>query len=167
MKKEKGKTKEKIKKWLSTNAYMPMGYVFIWVLPLILLVILAAESKTNVIAFKLWGSIVGVVIVVVYFVKLRAFIRSKCERELHEQNRVPVWLRAIQGVITILSFVAIILVFSCFDEMAKEITTFLIATCISVGVGYIWLCVDSYHRKPQYINRVSKRDCDNDSEQEG
>ena len=154
--------KEKFKKWLSKNAYMLIGYFFIWIVPLILLIILAAESKSQVVAFKLWGSLVGIVIVVVYFIKLRAFIRKKCERELTEQNRVPVWLRAIQGVITILSFVAIILIFTCFEEMAKEITTFLIATCVSVGIGYLWLCVDSYHRKPQYINRVSKRDCDNE-----
>lgn len=154
--------KEKFKKWLSKNAYMLIGYFFIWIVPLILLIILAAESKSQVVAFKLWGSLVGIVIVVVYFIKLRAFIRKKCERELTEQNRVPVWLRAIQGVITILSFVAIVLIFTCFEEMAKEITTFLIATCVSVGIGYLWLCVDSYHRKPQYINRVSKRDCDNE-----
>lgn len=152
--------KEKFKKWLSKNAYLIVGYFFIWFVPLILLIILAAESKSQVVAFKLWGTLVGVAIVVIYFVKLRSFIRSKCERELTEQNRVPVWLRAIQGFITILSFVAIILVFSCFEEMAKEITTFLIATCISVGVGYIWLCIDSVHRKPQYLNRVSQRDCD-------
>lgn len=157
---EKGKTKEKLKKWLSANSYLMVGYFFIWIVPVILLIILAAESKDNVVAFKLWGSLVGIVIVVVYFIKLRAFIRRKCERELTEQNRVPVWLRAIQGVVTILSFVAIILIFSCFETMAKEITTFLIATCVSVGFGYLWLCIDSYHRKPQYINRVSKRDCD-------
>ena len=152
--------KEKFKKWLSKNAYMLVGYFFIWIVPLILLVILAAESKSSVVAFKLWGSLVGVVIVIVYFVKLRAFIRKKCERELTEQNRVPVWLRLIQGVITVISFVAIILIFTCFGEMAKEIITFLIATCVSVGIGYVWLCIDSYHRKPQYLNRVSERDCD-------
>lgn len=151
---------EKFKKWFSKNAYMVFGYFFIWLVPLILLVILASESKSTVIAWKLWGTIVGVVIIIIYFVKLRAFIRKKCERELTEQNRVPVWLRAIQGLITIISFIAIILIFSCFEKMAKEITTFLISTCVSVGIGYIWLCIDSYHRKPQYINRVSVRDCD-------
>lgn len=154
--------KKGFKKWLSKNIYMVVGYFFIWIVPLILLVILASESKSATTGFKLWGSVVGVVIVVVYFVRLRAFIRKKCERELTEQNRVPVWLRLIQGVITVISFVAIILVFTCFGTMAKEITTFFVATAISVGVGYIFLCIDSYKRKPQYINRVSQRDCDNE-----
>lgn len=149
-----------MKKWLKDNIYLVIGYFFIWVVPLILLVILACESKSTNIAFKLWGSVIGVTIIVVYFVKLRAFIRKKCERELIEQNRVPVWLRIIQGVVTTISFVAIILVFSCFEKMSKEIMTYFICVCVAVAIGYIFLCLDSYHRKPQYINRVSKRDCD-------
>lgn len=149
-----------MKKWLKDNIYLVIGYFFIWVVPLILLVILACESKSTNIAFKLWGSVIGVTIIVVYFVKLRAFIRKKCERELIEQNRVPVWLRIIQGVVTTISFVAIILVFSCFEKMSKEIMTYFICVSVAVAIGYIFLCLDSYHRKPQYINRVSKRDCD-------
>lgn len=152
--------KENFKKWLKGNAYLIVGYFFIWVVPLILLVILACESKENTIAFKLWGSVLGVIIIVVYFLKLRSFVRKKCERELNEQNRIPLWLRAIQGLITIISFVAIILVFDCAKQMFSEIMTFFISTCVSVAIGYIWLCVDSYKRKPQYINRVSQRDCD-------
>ena len=149
-----------MKKWLTDNLYLIIGYFFIWVVPLILLVILATESKSTNIAFKLWGSVIGVIIIVVYFLKLRAFVRKKCERELIEQNRVPVWLRLIQLGVTTLSFVAIILVFSCFEKMAKEIINFFICTSVSVAMGYIFLIVDSYKRKPQYINRVDKRDCD-------
>lgn len=149
-----------MKKWLKENIYLGIGYFFIWLVPLILLVVLATESKSTVIAWKLWGSVVGVVIIIVYFLKLRAFIRKKCERELTEQNRIPIPLRLIQGLITIISFVALILMFSCFEKMMNEINTFFIWTCVSVALGYVFLCVDSYKRKPQYINRVSTRDCD-------
>lgn len=152
--------KKKLGTWIKDNMFVIFGNFFIWVVPLILLVILAFESRTNQVSFKLWGSVVGVILVVVYFLKLRSYVRKKCERELTEQNRIPVYLRLVQLLVAIISFGAIILVASAMKEMYQEIITFLWVSLIAVCIGYVFLTIDSYRRKPQYLNRVSERDCD-------
>lgn len=146
--------------WIKKNIFLIFGNFFIWICPLILLVIMACESRSTTISFRLWGSVVGLIMIIVYFVKLRSYVRKKCERELNEQNRVPVYLRFIQMLVAIISFGAIILVASVMREMYNEITIFLFSSLILVCIGYVFLMIDSYHRKPQYINRVSERDCD-------
>lgn len=152
--------KKRFTKWLNQNIYLMVGYFFIWFAPLILLVIMGITENEMRYSFELWGGIVGVVILIVYFVKLRAFIRKKVERELTEQNRVPIYLRLIQMFVSLIGFVSALFIIKVVSGSLDELYIFLGTTIAFIIVGYIFLMIDSYHRKPAYINRVKVRDSD-------
>ena len=153
--------KKRFTKWLNQNIYLMVGYFFIWVAPLILLVIMGiTKEKVDGWTFALWGGIVGIIILIVYFIKLRAFIRKKCERELTEQNRIPIYLRLIQMLVSLIGFVSALLVIKVVSNSINQLFIFLGTTIAFIIVGYIFLMIDSYHRKPAYLNRVKVRDSD-------
>jgi putative Ca2+/H+ antiporter (TMEM165/GDT1 family) len=152
--------KKRFTKWLNQNIYLMVGYFFIWVAPLILLVIMGINENKMRYSFELWGGIVGIIIVIIYFLKLRAFIRKKVERELTEQNRVPVYLRFIQMFVSLIGFVSALLVIKVVSDSLDQLYIFLGTTIAFIVIGYIFLMIDSYHRKPAYINRVKVRDSD-------
>lgn len=142
-----------MKKWLKDNKYVTIGEFFIWIVPLVLLVLLAFESKSKTISLKLWGDVILIFIAIIYFVGLRRVIHRKIDFEKHEQLRVPVWLRLIQGFVTMLCFVAVILMIDTIQDMFKEIMTYVICSMVSVFIGYIFLIIDSKYRKPKKIIR--------------
>lgn len=137
-----------------------VGYFFIWFAPLILLVIMGINENKMRYSFELWGGIVGIIIVIIYFLKLRAFIRKKVERELTEQNRVPVYLRFIQMFVSLIGFVSALLVIKVVSDSLDQLYIFLGTTIAFIVIGYIFLIIDSYRRKPAYLNRVKVRDSD-------
>ena len=152
--------KKRFTKWLNQNIYLMVGYFFIWLAPLILLVIMGINENEMRYSFELWGGIVGIIIVIIYFLKLRAFIRKKVERELTEQNRVPVYLRFIQMFVSLIGFVSALLVIKVVSDSLEQLYIFLGTTIAFIVIGYIFLIIDSYHRKPAYLNRVKVRDSD-------
>jgi putative Ca2+/H+ antiporter (TMEM165/GDT1 family) len=152
--------KKRFTKWLNQNIYLMVGYFFIWLAPLILLVIMGINENEMRYSFELWGGIVGIIIVIIYFLKLRAFIRKKVERELTEQNRVPVYLRFIQMFVSLIGFVSALLVIKVVSDSLDQLYIFLGTTIAFIVIGYIFLIIDSYHRKPAYLNRVKVRDSD-------
>ena len=152
--------KKRFTKWINQNIYLMVGYLFIWLAPLILLVIMGITKENDKWTFALWGGIVGIIIVVVYFVKLRAFIRKKCERELTEQNRIPIYLRIIQMFVSLIGFVSALLVIKVVSDSLDQLYIFLGTTIAFIVIGYIFLIIDSYRRKPAYLNRVKVRDSD-------
>lgn len=138
-----------------------VGYFFIWVAPLILLIIMGiTKEEVDGWTFALWGGIVGIIILIVYFVKLRAFIRKKCERELTEQNRIPIYLRLIQMFVSLIGFVSALFIIKVVSNSINQLFIFLGTTIAFIIVGYIFLIIDSYRRKPAYLNRVKVRDSD-------
>ena len=152
--------KKRFIKWLTQNIYLMVGYFFILFAPLILLIIMGITEKEMRYSFELWGGIVGIIILIVYFVKLRAFIRKKSERELTEQNRIPIYLRFIQMFVSLIGFVSALLIIKVISNSLDELYIFLGTTIAFIVLGYIFLMIDSYHRKPAYINRVKVRDSD-------
>jgi len=152
--------KKRFTKWINQNIYLMVGYFFIWLAPLILLVIMGINENEMRYSFELWGGIVGIIIVIIYFLKLRAFIRKKVERELTEQNRVPVYLRFIQMFVSLIGFVSALLVIKVVSDSLEQLYIFLGTTIAFIVIGYIFLIIDSYRRKPAYINRVKVRDSD-------
>ena len=152
--------KKRFTKWLNQNIYLMVGYFFIWFAPLILLIIMGINENEMRYSFELWGGIVGIIVVIVYFVKLRAFIRKKCERELTEQNRIPIYLRLIQMFVSLIGFVSALLVIKVVSDSLEQLYIFLGTTIAFIVIGYIFLIIDSYRRKPAYINRVKVRDSD-------
>lgn len=142
-----------MKQKLKENIYLLIGEFFIWIIPLVILIFTATESKTNKVAFKLWGGVALCVVAVIYFVALRRKINAKIEREKIENCKVPAWLRVIQGISTMCIMVALILVVDTAKSMYEEIMTFLILTAVSVFVGYLFLICDSKSRKKRSLVR--------------
>lgn len=146
--------KQRFKEWLSDKKLQVVAFFFIWIVPLIMLIALASESKTKNTSFKLWGTVVGIIVIIIYFAKFKSWLGKKVEFEKHEQLRVPVALRLVQLFVCVLAFVCLILILSTMKEMFDEVITFSVSCAISCFLGYIFLIVDSYKRKPKRIARV-------------
>lgn len=149
----------KFKDWFKKNKLLLFGYFFIWIMPLILLVVCATtHSSGKSIKFTLWGSVVCFVIIVIYYFRLRKYLAKRAERELHEQNRIPVWIRFFQMIIIVIAFLAIIFALDSIKEDIDKMLIYFISSMSSVIIGYLFLMADSHYRKPEYLNRVSRKD---------
>ena len=149
----------KLKSWTVKNKWLLVGYFFIWIMPLILLIICATtHSSGKSIKFTLWGSVICFFIIIIYYFRLRIWLRKKAERELNEQNRIPVWIRFSQMLITIVAFMAIIFALDSIKEDLDKMLIYFISSMVSVIIGYCCLMIDSHNREPEYLNRVKRKD---------
>lgn len=149
----------KLKSWTVKNKWLLVGYFFIWIMPLILLIICATtHSSGKSIKFTLWGSVICFFIIIIYYFRLRIWLRKKAERELNEQNRIPVWIRFSQMLITIVAFMAIIFALDSIKEDLDKMLIYFISSMVSVIIGYVCLMIDSHNREPEYLNRVKRKD---------
>lgn len=149
----------KLKSWTVKNKWLLVGYFFIWIMPLILLIICATtHSSGKSIKFTLWGSVICFFIIIIYYFRLRIWLRKKAERELTEQNRIPVWIRFSQMLIIIVAFMAIIFALDSIKEDLDKMLIYFISSMVSVIIGYVCLMIDSHNREPEYLNRVKRKD---------
>lgn len=149
------------KSWVSKNKFLLLGYFFIWIMPFILLLVCATtHSSGKSIKFTLWGSVVCFLIIIIYYFRLRKYLSKRAERELHEQNRIPIWIRFSQMIITIIAFMAIIFALESIKEDIDKMLIYFISSMVAVIIGYLFLMLDSHYRQPEYINRVSRKDSD-------
>jgi len=144
---------EKFKQFIKDNYLLVLSFFFMYVAPLIMLCILACEGKSASISMRLWGCVIGFVMIVIYLAKFKKWVHDKKEFEKHEQLKVPVWLRLLQCFISMLGFTIVFLVLSTIDKMFDEIIVFAIASCVSVFVGHLFLIVDSKKRVAHKIKR--------------
>lgn len=135
--------KEKLKK----NALWLIGEFFIFIVPLILLVILAFESKSSAVAFKLWGVVALIVITIVYYFIGKKQLNKRKEKAFDKVGYVPTWIRVLGLLVVMLPFVALILILQSASTMLKELYTYVGVTMGSVGLGYIFLIIDSYNKE--------------------
>lgn len=149
----------KFKYWIIKNKWLLLGYFFIWIMPFILLIICAAtHSSGSSIKLTLWGSVVCFFLILIYYFRLRIWLHKRAERELHEQNRIPVWIRFSQMLVVLVAFLAIIFALESIKEDIDKMLIYFISSMLSVIIGYVFLMIDSHYREPEYINRVKKKD---------
>lgn len=142
--------KESIKK----NALWLIGEFFIFVVPLILLVILAFESKSSKVALKLWGVVILVVITVIYYFLGKKQINKRKEKSFDKVGYVPTWLRVIGLLVAMLPFVAFILILDSAKTMLDEMLVYIGCTMGSVAIGYIFLIADSRKKEKAVENKT-------------
>lgn len=145
---------EKFKQFIKNNYLLVLSFFFMYVAPLVMLCILACDGKSASISMKLWGCVIGFVMIIVYLAKFKKWVHDKKEFEKHEQLKVPVWLRLLQCFISMLGFTIVFLVLSTIDKMFDEIIVFSIASCVSVFVGHLFLIADSKKRESHKITRT-------------
>ena len=144
---------EKFKKFIKENILIILSFFFMYITPLIMLVILACEGKTSKISLELWGSVVGFLLIIIYIAKFKKWVNEKKQFEKQEQLKVPVWLRIVQLIITMVGFTVLFLVLATIQDMFEEILVFSIASCVSVFIANIFLIVDSKNKKAHKIKR--------------
>jgi len=144
---------EKFKECIKNNYLLVLSFFFMYVAPLIMLVILACEGKTEKIKMELWGAVLGAILIVVYLGRFKKWVHDKKEFEKHEQLKVPVWLRLISLLITLIGFTVLFLILSTIKDMFDEIIIYSIACCVSVVIANLFLIADSKKRVAHKISR--------------
>ena len=143
----------KVKKFIKENKYLILAFFFQYIAPLILLIVLACQSKSTTIALKLWGSIVGVILIVIYIARGKKWVSEKKTQEKIDSLKVPVWIRVIQLLVSLLTIVVIYLIISTTNKMFNEVLLFIIVAGVSIIIGHIFLIVDSKNRVAHKITR--------------
>ena len=144
---------EKFKSFIKQNYLLVLSFFFMYIAPLVMLVILACQGKSAGISMRLWGSVVGFVMIIVYIARFKSWIRDRKQFEKTEQLKIPVWLRIIQLCVAMVGFTVAFLVLSTVREMFDQIIVFTICTCVSVFVAYLFLIADSKKRVAHKVAR--------------
>lgn len=145
--------KNKTATFIQNNKYLIMAFIFQYICPLILLCILAGQSKSASVGLKLWGSVVGVILLVAYFCKGKQWVSEKKTQEKIDSLKVPVWIRVVQMCISLLVIFIIYLIVSTTKIMFDEVVLFIICAGVSVFIGHCFLIVDSKNRVAHKITR--------------
>lgn len=144
---------EKFKKFMKENCLLVFSFFFMYIVPLIMLMILACEGKSATISLKLWGSVVGFLLIIIYIARFKKWVNDRKQFEKQEQLKIPVWLRVVQMLVSIIAFTVAIIFLSTVKDMFNEILIFTICAMISVIVSHIFLIIDSKKRKAHKIYR--------------
>ena len=143
----------KIKQFIKDNKYLILAFFFQYIAPLILLVILAGQSKSAGVALKLWGAIVGVILLIIYIARGKKWISEKKTQEKIDTLKVPVYIRVIQLCVSLVGILVIFLIVSTANKMFNELLLFIGVSGFSILVGHLFLIVDSKNRIAHKITR--------------
>lgn len=144
---------DKFKKFMKENYLLVLAFFFMYIAPLIMLMILACEGKSAGISMRLWGAVVGFVMIIIYIAKFKKWVNDRKQFEKSEQLKIPVWLRLVQLCISMLGFATIFLVLSTIKDMFNETIVFTICACVSVLIGHLFLIGDSKKRVAHRVTR--------------
>ena len=144
---------DKFKKFIKENYLLVISFIFMYIAPLIMLMILACQGKSSSISMKLWGTVVGFVMIIIYIARFKKWVNDRKQFEKQEQLKIPVWLRIIQLCVSMLGFVVVLVFLSTVKDMFNEILVFTICSMISVFIGHLFLIGDSKKRKAHKIYR--------------
>ena len=145
--------KQKAKQFFKDNYLLILSFFFMYIAPLVMLMILACQGKSSGISMRLWGSVVGFLMIIIYLARFKKWVNDKKNFEKHEQLKVPVYLRLIQLFVSMIGFVVVFLVLSTVKEMFDQILVFAICCCVSVFISHLFLIGDSKKRKAHKITR--------------
>ena len=118
-----------------------------------MLIILACEGKSADISIKLWGSVVGFIMIIVYMARIKKWVHDKKQEEKIEQLKVPVYLRLLQMFFTAIGFTCLFLILATIRDMFNEIIVFSVCSCVSVMLANLFLIADSKKRVAHKIKR--------------
>ena len=145
--------KQKVKRFFKDNYLLILSFFFMYISPLIMLMILACQGKSSGISMRLWGSVVGFLMIIVYIARFKKWVNDKKNFEKHEQLKVPVYIRLIQLFVSMIGFLVVFLVLSTVKEMFDQILVFAICCCVSVFISHLFLIGDSKKRVAHKVKR--------------
>lgn len=144
-----------MKNWLKKNIYFIAGQFFIWVVPLVLLVILACESKSIKTSISLWVAIALIIYLFLFFAVFKTRIGKAKERQLITDKYVHKWVYLVNWLTCMLPIVVIFLLLEKVKETINnsthEIEIFLGILVVCISIGYICLVQDSKNKQNKEI----------------
>lgn len=128
---------------MKKHLYFIAGQFFIWLVPIICLIIMACNGSTNGIKIKTWVSVALVIAVAIYYIKGKKELTKLKDRQLDKDNYVHWWVRLIEWLVAIIPFIVALLLVESIKTDIDETIIFIIICMVSVSIGYIILGIDS------------------------
>lgn len=130
-----------MKKWLKNHWWALIGHTFIWLVPLISLVILTYQKVEAIKYLNIVGVVGCVLFILVYYKKLKTVIRDKMlEKNIKNE---PIWLyRILQFINFGLGFLIFYLLYDFGKMYLDQIKTFIVLFFCEGTFGYICLVID-------------------------
>lgn len=147
--------KKKQKNWLRV-----LGFIFIWVVPLVYIGFIAIDVSTTTdtspgsggggIVFSVWALVILAILVLVYVTQIRKRLTQVLHISDIQGRPVPAFWRFIQLLEYASSFGMLIGAVYVIGQLSSVLYTFGLVSLISGTVGYTLLMIDSLQRERIY-----------------
>jgi hypothetical protein len=148
------------KKKKKGNLLRTLGFIFIWVVPLVYIGIVAIDitNTTNTevgsgggrVVFSIWALVILAMLVLVYITQIRKRLTQVLHISDIQERPVPAFWRFIQLVEYAISFGLMIGAVYVINELSSVLYTFGIVSLVSGTIGYVMLMFDSIAREKLY-----------------
>ena len=146
------KKKKKQSNWLRV-----LGFIFIWVVPLVYIGFVAIDISTTTytspgtgggqVVFSVWALVILAILVLVYITQIRKRLTQVLHISDIQGRPVPAFWRFIQLLEYSSSFGMLIGLVFVIGQLSSVLYTFGIVSLISGTIGYTLLMIDSLQRE--------------------
>lgn len=147
---------------IKENALWLVGMFFIYIVPVIMLVVEAIAGSENKQKPSLWVIVALIIVSVAYYVGGRKLLRKKKEKDYDKVGYVYTWIRVLDLLVFILPFTALFIavdvIRNASNDTFNEILVFLGATIGSIVVGYLFLIADSRNKEKKALENKDKKE---------
>lgn len=147
-----------MKNKIKDNIYWLAGQFFIWVVPLILIIIMACTSAKTTTQIKLWVVVAILVYIIAYFVKIKSSISKAQQIQLTRDGYTHEWVHIVNWLSAMLPLVCVILftekVKECIIANSKEIELFIGFLMLTISIGYYCLVQHSKIKEKALQNKT-------------
>jgi len=140
-----------MKEWLKNNIVGIIGNIFIWIVPLVMVIIMSfgGTKQETSLSFKieLYGIVIGIIYLLVYVKKLKKVLERHKTIQLANLGYVKIWVRLIEWLSYLLPYViALVLIIALkgvYERIYEDLVLFITITMISATMGYFILGIDT------------------------
>lgn len=143
---------------MKKNVYYLCGLFLIWVVPVICLIVMAFNGKTDGIKIKTWVCVFMVLMVAIYYIRGKKEVNKIKDRQLLKKDYVAWYIRLLEWFMVMMPFVCLLLLVENIKTNINEAITFIIICMCSVSLGYVMLCLDSKSKEKLYNIEKKKKE---------
>jgi hypothetical protein len=147
------------KKKRSNNLLRILGFIFIWVVPLVYIGIIAIDISSTTptdtpqgsrFVFSIWALVIFAMLLLVYITQVRKRLTQVLHVSDIQERPVPAFWRFIQLIEYAISFGLLIGAVYVINELSNVLYTFGIVSLLSGTLGYVLLMFDSIAKEKVY-----------------
>ena len=151
---------------MKKNLLRTLGFILIWIVPLIYVLFVAIEYSSEEriqepngsnIAISIWGMFVLAMLILIYITRVRARLTQILHISELQERPVPAFWRIIQLLEYAISFGLLIGAVFVINQLSNVLYTFAIVSLISGTIGYVLLMFDSIKREKLYQEKKMLR----------